>query len=140
MKNEIRIGQVFYKDKNGEIVKPYGVDQNNIFYTTKDNGHSIIPKTEFDEWTLIDGMKDFENSNNPMLPYSFDLNWDIKYLDNLKEVIVYEEEDEDLLKNIIYEKQLLNSKDKLNKNEQTILDYYEKLTPLTHNPKSKIVN
>lgn len=79
-KNNVVVGG-FYRMPDGRIVKTYGGGGEFVRWYTdgpRESGQST--RAEMDEWEYLEGMQDFPNATDPLLPYEFDLNWDVHTL------------------------------------------------------------
>ncbi len=78
---------ILYERPDGSIIKTYGFDCMNkiisYFDETLEHGYSASLE-EFETWKPRYDLNDFPNAKDPILPYEFDLIWDIKYTSQLK--------------------------------------------------------
>lgn len=74
----------FHEKKSGEIVLTTGSYSNRVSWRNNDGDIGSVSIQEYQTWKLRKDLQDFPNAKDPKLPYVFDLNWDIKYLSDLK--------------------------------------------------------
>lgn len=103
--DQIVIG-TFYELPCGKIARTFSSGQVGVGYYLDDGKPSkIISAQEIvDGWLLRRDLKDFPHARDPILPYCFDLFWDIKYTSELNRVLA-EKDHED------YEQVLAMAKD-----------------------------
>lgn len=76
--NILRLG-CYYEMPNGTIIDTIGADGKGSIYCQYENGKSLkVSSSDLAKFKIRLDLKDFPNSKNPLLPYVFDLNWDIK--------------------------------------------------------------
>ena len=87
MKNDT-VG-IYYETPEGKIVYTYGFSgtDKTISYRFEEGGGHTVSFDEFDTWKPRMDLKDFPNSKDPVLPYEFDLYWDIKRMSQLKRAL-----------------------------------------------------
>ena len=70
----------FYELSDGTIVKTYGWggESRILSYRTEEECLSIH-ESETENWKYRPDLKDFPNAKDPILPYVFDLQWDLKW-------------------------------------------------------------
>lgn len=74
-------GGGFYRMSDGRIIVTYGGNWEFVRWHTdepRESGQST--RAEMDEWEYLEGMRDFPNAADPLLPYEFDLWWDVRTL------------------------------------------------------------
>lgn len=89
---------IFYELPCGRIAKAYGFNsskQQISYYFDDDNGSHTVSLDLFQNWKPRNDLSDFPNARDPILPYEFDLFWDIKYLSDLKRAFHHSHDDLD---------------------------------------------
>lgn len=90
MENNHIIAGIFYEMPNGQIAYTYGFDdiKKTVSYLLDgDKTGRVVTYEEIKKWKPRFDLYDFPNSSDPKLPYLFDLNWDIKYMSDLRRVL-----------------------------------------------------
>lgn len=77
----------FYQTPRG-IVRTYAWTGGEILYYFDDDLRYSASPEEAKAWIHLPELRDFPNARDPLLPYDFDLCWDIKYLSDLKRELV----------------------------------------------------
>jgi hypothetical protein len=80
----------FHESPVHGIIKVVGSSNRTMsvtFYAYSDESTREAPYSEAVDWTLRRDIKDFPESTDPLLPYVFDLHWDIKRLSDVKAII-----------------------------------------------------
>lgn len=89
---------IYYELPNGKIAYTYGFTKDSIqYYFDNDESVYAVTKKEFQTWKPRKDLKDFPNASDPRLPYEFDLNWDIKFMSQLKLTLENDDFDSDIL-------------------------------------------
>lgn len=103
--DQIVIG-TFYELPCGKIARTFSSGPTGVGYYLDDgNPSKVISAQEIVEsWLLRRDLKDFPQARDPILPYCFDLFWDIKYTSELKRVLASKDHDD-------YEQVLAMAKD-----------------------------
>lgn len=107
-----KIGDVvvgaLYERSDGSIIRTYHWDGTektiSYFDETMKKSYSADLK-EFNTWKLRCDLHDFPNPKNPLLPYDFDLCWDIQYMSQLKRALQHNHPD----KNEILEMMIIHN-------------------------------
>ena len=87
--NHITVG-IFYEMPNGQIAYTYGFDDRKKIVSYRLDGDTtgrVVTYEEIKKWKPRFDLYDFPDSSDPKLPYLFDLNWDIKYMSDLRRVL-----------------------------------------------------
>jgi hypothetical protein len=89
---QARIGSVvigiFYERPDGSIVKTYGWDGTDKIVSYYDEvKYGYAHTEEFETWKPRQDLNDFPNAKDPILPYEFDLCWDIKHTSQLRKTL-----------------------------------------------------
>ena len=85
--DELIIG-AFYEKPNGEIVKIFYGNNKGIYKYNKLNKFNLVTHiSQCQKWKMRGDLRDYPNNPNPTLPYCFDLFFDIKTMDGLKDEI-----------------------------------------------------
>jgi len=98
----VKVGEfvigAFYELPDGRIAKTLGWDSRSkeISYRLDDGeGSRIVHEAIALVWKRRSDLRDFPNASDPLLPYDFDLWWDIKYMSQLRrELVGHDHEDE----------------------------------------------
>lgn len=72
---------------NGKIVRTHGVGRGKVQWHDNDGNVGSATYQEYMTWIHRPDLKDFPNAKDPLLPYVFDLYWDIKRLSELKRLL-----------------------------------------------------
>lgn len=89
---EVVIG-AFYRTSSGEIVKTWrGFDDQVGCYKDDGSPSFYVTVAEMANWERLH-IRDFPNARDPLLPYSFDLFWDIKHMSELKRALLEDHDD-----------------------------------------------
>jgi len=98
----VRVGGVvlgaLYERPDGSIVRTYHWDgtEKTVSYVDETLKNSrCVNLEEFSTWQLRNDLYDFPNPTDPLLPYDFDLCWDIQYTSQLKRALQYDHPDKD---------------------------------------------
>nr|WP_250807790.1 hypothetical protein [Neorhizobium tomejilense] len=97
MAEVMRLGG-FHEMPDGSISRSTGWngdDRTVLFYLDDGAGTRTATEDEFWSWKPRPDLSDFPNARDPLLPYRFDLFWDIKTLSQLK-FVIEEGEHEDM--------------------------------------------
>jgi len=79
---------ILYERSDGSIVKTYGWDGTDKIVSYYDEvTYGYANAEEFSTWKPRRDLDDFPNAKDPILPYDFDLCWDIKYTSQLKRAL-----------------------------------------------------
>lgn len=81
---------IFYEMPNGQIAYTYGFDDKKKVVSYRLDGDTTGRSVTYEEiktWNPRPDLSDFPNASDPKLPYLFDLNWDIKYMSDLRRVL-----------------------------------------------------
>lgn len=92
---------ILYELPDGRIAYTYGlnnVDKVASYYFDDGCGGREVSYDAFQRWTPRRDLEDFPNARDPLLPYSFDLVWDIKYTSELRRALAEGHEDLDDIK------------------------------------------
>ncbi len=85
---------IFYEKPDGTIVKSIGWHgKTGTFDIMEEDNSYVISDNEFQTYKPRPDLEDFPNAKNPILPYDFDLCYDIKYKSQLREKIKQLEEE-----------------------------------------------
>ena len=88
--NHVTVG-VFYELPNGQIAYTYGFDDQKKVVSYRLDGDTTGRTITYEEiiksWKPRFDLYDFPDSSDPKLPYLFDLNWDIRYMSELRRVL-----------------------------------------------------
>lgn len=74
---------VLHEMPDGKIVRTYGANKFSVSYFDNERNYGNVCIKDYLTWKLRRDLKDFPNAKDPILPYVFDLHWDIKYLSDL---------------------------------------------------------
>lgn len=98
---EILVG-IHHERPDGSIVRSYGAGPDYVLWYDNDRNYGKATHAEYATWKHRRDLKDFPNARDPLLPYVFDLYWDIKYLSELRRAVQDEwfEDRAELLKQI----------------------------------------
>lgn len=80
----------FYELPDGRIARTYGWGGKTemvSFYFDNDKPRVPVHVSETVDWKIRRDLSDFPNARDPLLPYSFDLHWDIKHRSELLQVL-----------------------------------------------------
>lgn len=92
---------VFYETPEHKIAKTYGYnakDRKVMYYFDDGKGTHVVGVDEFSKWRHRQDLEDFPNARDPLLPYVFDLLWDIKHQSQLKTALLNNHKDIGLIK------------------------------------------
>jgi len=109
---EVNIGR-YYERPDGVIVYILGYNSSTNLVMCREEGELTdnVMKRIFDTWIIRKDLKDYPNSKDPILPYVFDLFWDIKRISELKQLIQAGGEEIEEIKRIMKEENIkLDSK------------------------------
>lgn len=87
MSNDVVVG-AHYELPDGRIVRTFGyngIKKTLSYYFDDGKGGRTVTLDVFNTWKIRRDLKDFPNARDPLLPYVFDLLWDIKYTSDLKQ-------------------------------------------------------
>jgi len=87
--DDVVIGAL-YERPDGSIVRTSHWDgtEKTVSYVDETLKNSrCVNLEEFSTWKLRNDLYDFPNPTDPLLPYDFDLCWDIKYMSQLKKAL-----------------------------------------------------
>jgi hypothetical protein len=80
----------FYELPNGRIAKTYGwngITRMVAYYFDTDEPSGQVSEADIKSWKRRSDLHDFPNARDPLLPYVFDLHWDIKHMSELEKVL-----------------------------------------------------
>lgn len=80
----------FYELPNGRIAKTYGwngITRMVAYYFDTDEPRGQVSEADIKSWKRRFDLHDFPNARDPLLPYEFDLLWDIKHMSELENVL-----------------------------------------------------
>ena len=107
---------IHHERPDGTIVRSYGATpSNSVTWYDNEGTYGHASHAEYATWKPRHDLKDFPNARDPLLPYVFDLYWDIKYLSELKRALqdqrFFDLEDlEAMVKDHLEVEQMLNTK------------------------------
>jgi hypothetical protein len=79
---------IHHERPDGTIVRSYGVTRSNsVAWYDNEGTYGRASHAEYATWKPRPDLADFPNARDPLLPYVFDLYWDIKYLSELKRTL-----------------------------------------------------
>lgn len=90
-----------YELPGGRIVRTTGansVSRTVRYYFDDGKGGRVADESEWGTWKVRRDLRDFPNARDPILPYVFDLLWDLKYQSNLLYVLEHGHDDIDEIK------------------------------------------
>jgi hypothetical protein len=87
---------MFYERPDGVVVKTYGFGRDGVKCYTEDGSHFTAPDAVFQTWKPRPDLQLFPGSTDMVLPYEFDLNWDIKLRSQLKHALDTHEDAHDI--------------------------------------------
>jgi len=91
----IRVG-TYYEDPNGNIAYSYIWNKQQLTLRYEDDTVVNVTENELGEWKERIDLQDYPNSKDPVLPYVFDLLFDLKRMSDLKDYINRYGKDDDL--------------------------------------------
>ena len=71
----------FHRSPEGRVARVFGwsgLTRIVSFAFDDDTGAHKLPEAEFSKWEYLPGLEDFPDARDPILPYEFDLIWDVK--------------------------------------------------------------
>jgi len=80
---------IFYQRSNDakDVVYTIGFTHNDIMFIDANGQNGLVEKeTLCSKWIPRKEVKDFPSSKNPRLPYVYDLFWDLKNVDDIKQL------------------------------------------------------
>lgn len=77
----------YHELPSGKIAYTYGFSKGVISYRFEDYTYSSCDQFEYNTWIYRPDLNDFPDSKDPVLPYVFDLFWDLKRISDLKRYI-----------------------------------------------------
>jgi len=89
-----------YELPDGRIARTFGyngIKKIVSYYFDDGKGRRVATQDQFDTWKLRRDLEDFPNARDPLLPYVFDLLWDIKYMSDLKQQLHDHPEKDDII-------------------------------------------
>jgi len=86
--DDICVG-IHYERPDGTIVKTFSCNTMTklVGWRDDDTHEGEVSFDEFRNWKARRDLKDFPNAKDPILPYDFDLIFDLKYTSQLKQVL-----------------------------------------------------
>jgi len=100
----------YYEKPDNKIVYIYGANspKREVRYYNSKNEHSIASYKDVKDWVLRRDLNDFPDTNDPKVPYVFDLFWDFKRESDLLTALNEGHEDSDYIKQLIHEHEIKN--------------------------------
>jgi hypothetical protein len=78
----------FHELPDGRIIRSFGWTGDKIlYYFDDDSGRHEVSHKAYSTWKPREDLSDFPNARDPLLPYDFDLLWDIKSISQLKSAL-----------------------------------------------------
>jgi hypothetical protein len=89
---------ILYELSDGRIVMTFGFNnvKKTVSYYEDGCGSQEVSFDEFNSWTPRRDLQDFPNAKDPRLPYVFDLYWDIKYMSQLRQILIGHDDEKEL--------------------------------------------
>ena len=80
---------IYYQTPDGKIAYTYGFDDKKkiVQYRLSDGKGRTASYDEVKKWKPRLDLKDFPDSRDPVLPFIFDLNWDLKTMSDLRRAL-----------------------------------------------------
>lgn len=101
MATDIHIG-AYFERPDGAIAYTTGTCENRIsYYLTDYDGPYSADLDEYATWKYRPDLKDWPDTKNPILPYAFDLHFDIKRLNELKDMLEHHEAERSLIRDLV---------------------------------------
>lgn len=95
----VKVGGVIigglYERPDGSIVRTYGWDGEDkiVSFFDETMKYDWAYYEVFKTWKPRQDLRDFPNPSDPLLPYDFDLCWDIQYMSQLKSALFFDHPD-----------------------------------------------
>jgi hypothetical protein len=77
----------YYENQKGEIAYSYMWNKQHLTLRYEDDTVVNVTENEIGEWKERRDLQDYPNSKDPVLPYVFDLFFDLKRMSDLKDYI-----------------------------------------------------
>ena len=87
---------IYYELPNGKIAYTYGWNgiKKEVSYYFENEKPRVVTENVFQTWKPRKDLKDFPNSKDPVLPYDFDLYYDLKRMSDLIDFVDQEDNPE----------------------------------------------